>query len=87
MTDKSELLRKVAQLDERRMANEIALAIGKWGIDWLFDVCIEVFQDIVESEKYSCCEHVQAYTRILLFKSFKHFFDIGNGNDNDRGNI
>lgn len=62
-------------LDERRCANEIALAIGRWGISWLFDVCIEIFEEIAKDERHSCCERVNAETRILLFQSFKNLFE------------
>ena len=70
-----EFAEKLISLDERRCANDIAFAIGKWGIGWLFEVCIEVFEEIAnDEESYSCCERMTAHTRVLLFESFKNFF-------------
>jgi hypothetical protein len=69
-----EFAEKLISLDERRCANDIAFAIGRWGISWVFEVCIEVFQEIDSDEERSCCDKAKAQKAILLFESFKNYF-------------
>lgn len=74
MSDKQDHCEKLLSLDERREANRLCFMVGKYGVAWVFDVLIEIFQEIAKDQTRECCETVNAETRILLFTGLKLLF-------------
>lgn len=70
-----DFVEKLLSLDERRCANEIAFAVGKWGVNWVFNVLIEIFEEMENDSDRDCCDVQIAHTKILLFKGLKKMFE------------
>lgn len=62
-------------LEEEKSKKLIKLAIGKWGVAWLLDILIEIFEDIADNPGAECCHVVNATTRVLIFQGLKNLFD------------
>jgi len=73
---KAEILKQILSLDERRAANDVAFAMGKFGAAWVFDCMAEVFEEITEDPDRACCEKVQAQDRVKLLKACSSMFKV-----------